>query len=80
MGKHHPSLFVLLSQLQEEVGEVDVEIVRAEGGASPPKKHNKYQQTDERISRVPARYDQYKADDDVLTYLRAIGFSVAGNL
>ncbi|KAK3931305.1 WD repeat-containing protein on Y chromosome [Frankliniella fusca] len=37
IGKHHPSFFVFLGQLREEVGEIDVLITRAEGGlATPP--------------------------------------------
>jgi hypothetical protein len=80
VGKHHPSLFVLLDQLQEEVGEVDVEVMRAEGGVSPPKKRNKYEVADQRIARIMARYNDYKEQDDILTYLRSIGYSIAGNL
>ena len=80
VGKHHPSLFVFLAQLQEEVAEIDVEITRAEGGYSPPKRKNKYEAADARVARIVARYEEYKMEDDVVGYLRAIGHNVATNL
>lgn len=76
VGKHHPHLFTLLGSLQEEVGEINVQIARAEGGHSPPSRKNKYVAADERIRRLVERYEEYRADDDILGYLRGIGHNV----
>jgi len=79
VGKHHPSLFTLIHHLQEEVAQIDVTIDRAEGGESPPAKKAKHLRIDERIPKIVERYQEYKDDDDVLGYLRALGHNVAGN-
>ncbi|KAE8746807.1 hypothetical protein FOCC_FOCC006442 [Frankliniella occidentalis] len=78
VGKHHPSLFVFLNQLQEEIGEVDVQITRAEGGFSPTKRRSALEAAEARINRIVERYDDYKAEEDVLSYVRAIGHNLGG--
>ncbi|KAK3926346.1 5-keto-4-deoxy-D-glucarate aldolase [Frankliniella fusca] len=45
----------------------------------PPKRRTQYEVTDARVARIQARYEEYRAADDVLGYLRAIGANVAGN-
>ena len=80
VGKHHPSFYVLLDQLRDEVEEINAEVTRAEGGHSPPRKRIKYQKTDERIKRVVDRYATYKEDDNIIKYLRSIGSNFAGNI
>ena len=80
VGKHHPSLFVFLDQIQEEVGVIDFQMDRGHGGESPPKKRKKYEDLDTRILRIVSRYGDYKERNDVLTYLRSIGHNLAGNI
>lgn len=63
-----------------EVAVVDVECGRTEGGHSPQKRRTQYEATDARIARIQGRYEDYKDNDDVLAYLRAIGNNVAGNI
>ncbi|XP_052124774.1 uncharacterized protein LOC127749675 [Frankliniella occidentalis] len=79
VGKNHPSLYVFLDQLQE-VAVIDVECSRAEAGHSPQKRRAQCEVTDARVARIQARYEEYREADDVLSYLRAIGANVAGNL
>jgi len=43
IGKHHPSLFVPLDHLQEEVAVIHQDIEKAEAGHFPPKKKKNYQ-------------------------------------
>ena len=80
VGKHHPSFYVLLDQLKDEVEVINAEVTRAEGGHSPPRKRTKYEDTDKRIARVVDRYATYKEDVEVIQYLKAIGSNLAGNI
>lgn len=80
VGKHHPSMFVFLDQLRDEIAEADVLITRAEAGHSPPKRRTEYEMRDDRIARIVRRYEDYKNDDDVVSYLRAVGHNIAGNI
>lgn len=79
VGKHHPSLYVFLSQLQEEIGEVDVQIMRAEGGHSPIKRRSALEAAADRINRIVERYQEYKDDEDRVSYVRAIGHNLSGH-
>ncbi|KAK3911523.1 V-type ATP synthase subunit I [Frankliniella fusca] len=78
VGKHHPSLFVFLDQLQEEIGEVDVQITRAEGGYTPVKRRSALEAAEARINRIVERYAEYKEHGDVPTYIEAIGHNLGG--
>ncbi|KAK3907398.1 PKS-NRPS hybrid synthetase [Frankliniella fusca] len=78
VGKHHPSLFVFLDQLQEEIGEVDVQITRAEGGYTPVKRRSALEAAEARINRIVERYAEYKEHGDVPTYIQAIGHNLGG--
>lgn len=78
MTKSHPSLYHALEQLQGIVAEMEQDMERLEGGHSPPKKKNKYVDLDTRVSRIVARYQEYKEDGELRQYLRAIGHALAG--
>ena len=80
IGKHHPSFFHAIEQFQAEVSEINRDIERLEAGHSPQRKRRKYIATDSRILRIVENYQTYKANDNILGYLRAIGHNVAGTL
>ncbi|KAK3918978.1 Tyrosine--tRNA ligase [Frankliniella fusca] len=81
MGKSHPTLYFALDQLQMEAMEMERDIERLSSGRSPEKKKkNQYVIMDQRISRIMARYEEYKEEDNMVEFLRAIGHNIAGNL
>ncbi len=77
MGKHHPSFYTLLKNLQEEVAEINRDIVKLESEHSPTKK-KKYDDLDKRIKRTVEQYEEYKGGR-IYDYLVRIGNNIAGN-
>ncbi|KAJ4440823.1 hypothetical protein ANN_10669 [Periplaneta americana] len=77
--KFHASFYHVLETLQAETAKIHNDIEKLEGGQSPLHKKKKDTDLDTRLSRIVERYQEYKADENVLGCLRAIEHGVAGH-
>lgn len=77
VGKHHPDLFSALEELKKEQADTESMIAELSLGrrvkAAPRKKWMDYQQ---RIENVAQDYEEYKANDEVLEYLRLMALNI----
>lgn len=75
---HHPSIWKFLEYLKKDQRDNEVIILQLRAGhrniKHPIKKRNII--NSEQIERIVAQYERYKANNDIKTYLRTIGYKL----
>ena len=77
VGKHHPDIYSALTELQKEQGDTGsmvAELSISKKVRASPKR--KWVELQERIQSVARKYNEYKAKNDVYTYLRTLSYNV----
>lgn len=74
-GRDHPSLYAFFTELQKEQSDTETMLRQLSIGQKIKKSRDKRRQTQEdRISNIVHNYQNHVDSDDILGYLKAIGF------
>ena len=77
VNRHHVSMFALLEELRKEQSDVEASIVQLQAGHGQVRQ-NKSKKADireNRILNIVQRYQEYKDNNDITTYLRSLGYN-----
>lgn len=77
VGKHHPDLYSLLTEVQKEQADTECAIAELSLGRSvkaAPKK--KWYLLQSRLQAITASYEDYKRENKLLDFLRAISYNI----
>lgn len=77
VGKHHPDLYAALSEIQKEQGDTDIALAElAMGKAVKAAPKRKWLTLKNRIKHIVSEYEDYRARNQVLDYLRTLGYNI----
>lgn len=77
VGKHHPSVYVFLDELKKEQGDTEIMLRQLQLNQRVKKNQDKKRRDkDEKIRTTVEKYYNYLHDDDVLTYLKNVGYNI----
>lgn len=77
VGKKHPDLYTFLSETQKEQSDVEISIIESNlGRCVREAPSRKWRECQTRLQNIVAEYQDRKADDEVLDYLRNIAYNI----
>jgi len=77
VGCHHPSLYAALEELQKEQADTEIMAHQLQLGQRLEKvRSGRQEQLERHIYAIVSQYDEYEANDDVMSYLRAVGYDL----
>lgn len=75
IGRHHPTFYRFLTELQDEQAKTDYDLRALEMGQTLPCRVSTSQKTtDERIFNVVSKFNEYYDTDRILRYLEILGY------
>ena len=77
VGRNHPSPYAFFSELQTEQGDTETMIRELELGRKLKKgQERSRKKNNERIRNIVNEYEKYKRNDEILKYLKTIGYYI----
>jgi len=77
VGRHHPSLYAALEELQKEQADTEIILQQLQLGQRVKKvRSGRQEQLERHIHAIVSQYDEYEANDNVMCYLRAVGYNL----
>lgn len=77
VGKNHPSLYVFLKELQKEQADTEIMMRQLQLDQRVRKGiDRKRREYEEHLAAVVKNYSKYIEDNDVLSYLRTVGYHI----
>lgn len=77
VGKKHPDIYTAITEIQKEQSDVEISVIEANLGRTvreaPSKKWKDFHS---RLRNIVAEYEERRADDEVLDYLRCIAYTI----
>lgn len=78
MGKDHPSFYAFISELRKEQADTEIMIRQLQLGQKIRKGQDpKRLKKEERMFAIVSQYDTYVENDDVMAYLKSLGYYVS---
>lgn len=77
VGKHHPSMYAFLRELQKEQQDAEITLRQLQIGQKVRKGQSRQRKKyEEQIFNIVAMYEDYYENNDILTYLENIGHNI----
>lgn len=77
VGKHHPSLYTFLTELQKEQADTEILLRQLQSGQKVRKSTDpKRKKREERLYNVVSTYHTYVQNNDIITYLKNVGYNI----
>ena len=78
VNKHHVSMFTMLSEIQKEQRDTEVAITQLHAGHGNVRQNRskRAEMKETRILNIVQRYEEYRDNNDIATYLRSLGYNI----